>query len=797
MADGIPTVMPDAGAAPFQHTSASSAAFGGATAQAMEGLGNTVVKVAEYFGEVQIDDQANQLFDRWNKRLRGDPEKMVPGPDGTIQPDTGYMGLKGRNALDARGRFEKDLDADLKEIRATLVTPRQQARFDDQTRRYRQHVVGLAGSHADREAQTYATNVNRSSSAIAMQHIAVNALDATQVAAGTADLISARIKEAQIMGGGPELLKAAEQGAKRDALKVQVQAISATDPARALQILDKNKDIAGTSYDELHREIRARADTEIGNRAGERAILATYQMEPAPATVIPVFEQAAAQTGVSSTYLMRTWQLEAGGKMDPGKSVTGAEGPFQFVPSTAKQYGLSNPRDFSASAAAAAKLAADNRAMLGASLGRVPTDAELYLAHQQGATGAAKLLSNPTARAGDLVGDKAIKVNGGDPNAPASAFTGMWAARFNGAGVMTANMTARKQQAFDSIESDPSLNDAQRQRARSYLNQQFSALQIAQGVSAQAEKQRVDAAADGYMKRILSKNPAQMAGIYEEITTDPAFGSDWRTRNALAGMAQKAVGDDTQAATEAYGPGFWEAWKAVTAPVDDPKRIVDRTALYERAGPGGDLTIAGAEKLAQTMEAVKKSPDAQAVHTTQTALMAYAKGKLSFAQDMGPIKIPDPKGEAIFNGEFIPKFQAAYAEWIKAGKNPWEFLKRENIDQMIQGMRPKGEMEVDRLAATGEVAPEAPAPSPPDGIDKARWNDVMGMSLSTSTGKPFPKAAWGQAVTWLLQNPTPEGVKLFNESKFGRTAKIDGQKLLERLGVGKTKAPVVDSQWTP
>ncbi len=74
--------------------------------------------------------------------------------------------------------------------------------------------------------------------------------------------------------------------------------------------------------------------------------------------------------------------------------------------------------------------AANNRALTSA-LGRTPDDAELYLAHQQGPGGAVKLLTHPGVRAGDLVGDAAIKGNGGNPDAPASAFTAMWTNKFN------------------------------------------------------------------------------------------------------------------------------------------------------------------------------------------------------------------------------------------------------------------------------------------------------------------------------------------------------------------------------
>lgn len=787
---GIPEVAPDATAPDVYQRAkpnpAPAGAFGERTAEGLATVGAGISKAAAFYSEAATDDQTNELFDRWNKRLRGDPNKMIAGPDGQQVPDTGYMGLKGRNALDARPGFEKSLDADLKEIRANLSTPEQQNRFDQQSKRYRQHVQELAASHADTQANQWYSNVNKASSSIALTHIANNADNPNEVAAGASDLINARVKEAQILGGGPELLQQAVEGAKRDALKVQLQSIATKDPDRAIRMLDKNKNIAGLEYDNLAKEFRTRADQQAGNKAGEQAVLSTYTTHAPAATVIPVFNQAAERNDISPTYLMRTWQIESGGQVNPKDSETGAQGPFQFVGTTAKQYGLTNPKDFTASAEAAARLAADNKAALSTSLGRPPTDAELYLAHQQGAGGASKLLANPTARAGDVVGDRAIKVNGGDPNMTAAAFTSMWAARFNGAGVAAENLKARKQQAYDAIESDPSLSDPQRQRARGYLNQTFQAMAISEGITANAKKEQSDAAANGYMQTLMSNDPQKMAGIYDKITADPAL--DWRTRNALGEMAVKHLGDDSRGAAQAYGPGFWEAWKNLGAPIGDPARITDPVQLMQRAGPGGDLTVAGVDKLVGQMNQIKKSPDQQAVHTSQTSLMAYAKQKLSFAQDLGPVKIADPKGEAIFHGEFVPKFQAAYAQWVSAGKNPWEFLTRENIDKMVTGMRPKSEMEMSRLSATGEAVTEdknAPLPPAPAGVEPKAWAKVVASPPSTDKGAPFPKKLWGQAIEMLAKEPTAEKVQQFNDSKFGKKGGYDGAKILEALGVIK------------
>lgn len=100
---------------------------------------------------------------------------------------------------------------------------------------------------------------------------------------------------------------------------------------------------------------------------------------------------------------------------------------YQFEPDTWAKYGAGGTKGTAAGEDAAInRLTADNSASLAKSLGREPTPAELYLAHQQGAGGAAALLANPNTPAGQLVPPVNIRSNGGDPNAPASQFVALW-----------------------------------------------------------------------------------------------------------------------------------------------------------------------------------------------------------------------------------------------------------------------------------------------------------------------------------------------------------------------------------
>lgn len=109
-----------------------------------------------------------------------------------------------------------------------------------------------------------------------------------------------------------------------------------------------------------------------------------------------------------------------------------ASGLLQFTKGTAAQYGVTNPFDVNQAADGGAALLHDNHIALANALGRDPTPGELYLAHQQGAGGAIKLLTNPDAPASSLVGNAAVALNGGNPNMTAGQFSKLWTNRLDG-----------------------------------------------------------------------------------------------------------------------------------------------------------------------------------------------------------------------------------------------------------------------------------------------------------------------------------------------------------------------------
>ncbi|AQX30203.1 transglycosylase SLT domain-containing protein [Bartonella schoenbuchensis] len=132
--------------------------------------------------------------------------------------------------------------------------------------------------------------------------------------------------------------------------------------------------------------------------------------------------QAAQRYDLPESFLKRVAMIESGGDPNARNKKSSAGGLYQFLDSTARQYKLDNKFDPLQSIDAMARLTKDNIRYLQTALGRAPSEAELYLAHQQGPAGAARLIKNPDAPASQLLSSQAIALNGGRPGATAGDF---------------------------------------------------------------------------------------------------------------------------------------------------------------------------------------------------------------------------------------------------------------------------------------------------------------------------------------------------------------------------------------
>lgn len=153
-----------------------------------------------------------------------------------------------------------------------------------------------------------------------------------------------------------------------------------------------------------------------------------------------VIEEAAAARGVDPATMLRIAELESGGDPRAANPRSSARGLFQFIDSTWRAAGGGDRFDARLSSERAVELAAENTAYLRRALGREIAPWEVYLAHQQGARGAAELLRDPNRPAVDALRaagvrnpGRALTLNGGRADMTAGEFAGLWRRKFGGA----------------------------------------------------------------------------------------------------------------------------------------------------------------------------------------------------------------------------------------------------------------------------------------------------------------------------------------------------------------------------
>jgi hypothetical protein len=171
--------------------------------------------------------------------------------------------------------------------------------------------------------------------------------------------------------------------------------------------------------------------------AQPQRLAAGGQARGGPRRPAPTAEERAAlytrleqQYDLPEGYLARVRAIESSDGTRLFNRNSRAAGPFQFIPRTATAMGLRDPYDEVASAEAAARLAADNARALRRRGFEVDAPT-LYLAHQQGATGAVSLLQG-NRPAVDIVGRNAVLWNAGNENMTGPEFAGRVLDHFRG-----------------------------------------------------------------------------------------------------------------------------------------------------------------------------------------------------------------------------------------------------------------------------------------------------------------------------------------------------------------------------
>lgn len=217
---------------------------------------------------------------------------------------------------------------------------------------------------------------------------------------------------------------------------------------------------------------------------------------------------------IESPYLRRLAEIESGMNPMAQNPNSSARGLFQLINSTGQQYGL-DPAQFGTNAytqaeiPAAEKLTQDNRAFLIKALGREPTAGELYLAHQQGATGAAKILANPQLPAVQVVGQDAVLNNAGTPDMTSQDFANKWVNKFNSGFEDDAPLTPEEEAELAALEEQPLTPEEQAELAMLEAGPQPETTQLTPAPE-QEDYNRSDA---GLVQRINEANKKRYGQI--------------------------------------------------------------------------------------------------------------------------------------------------------------------------------------------------------------------------------------------------------------------------------------------
>ena len=808
-----------------QEIRANPDAFGAATAEAAGQFGGKLSQIGGFYDKVAADTATTSMQRQIDALAHGDPNEMIPGPNGQMIPKPGYFSAQGFDKVAGYHNFMEGMDSVIENHRNQL-SPQAQLEFDRESQRIRSMYLGHAGTVYDQGLREHAITTNTLAGQTAMNLIMAHPDDETFLGNAIHDLAESRVKTAALNGATEDQFDSIRQSAVADATKARIEAIGATDPGRALKLLDTHKDTLGENYPEMKQRLETHWDNKVGEARGQEIWAGSKQANGWANPALPIYQQAAsvAPGGMSPTGLARTIQIESAGK--PLAANGSHAGLGQFGDKEWAKYGGGAPKsDPNASIVATARYSADNAAFLRAKLGRAPTDAELYLAHQQGAGGALALLNNPFLRAGDVVPAANIKNNGGDPNAPCSAFTSMWVNKFNSGPNAFAKPTGApppqpatpeqaslpkaqdtefgtfhhvtKTDAAQAAMNDPNMNWQQKVAAMRVIEQNARFEEYAYNTN---ERQKHEAQI-AHMNRIvmLAHDGAPVEQVRNEIW-NPNIPLDENQRLLAEEHAAKA-GKWKEEIT--YGSKWNAGLSSMLRQEGDPDRIFKIEQIFEME-KNGDITHAGANDLIDRLNKLK-SKDYRIEQMRLSGALDLGKDLMTFDQENlypGVPPLKDQKGKQLYEGVFLNSFLKDFEKWKDDGKPIDEFLDKENVKKYARQARSEKEMAQDRISAErgvlgGEVSQETANKflAPPEGVPADGWKNALNLKPEKdANGVSITPLLWAAILKDIKEKPSEEklrGIKnLFGVEPSTVLEMLNGQAPAKKQIAPEVKAPV-------
>ncbi len=228
--------------------------------------------------------------------------------------------------------------------------------------------------------------------------------------------------------------------------------------------------------------------------------------------------------------------------------------------------------------------------------------------------------------------------------------------------------------------------------------------------------------AAGEITAQILKPGANLEGLADQISESVRTGKlNWETGRSLTAMLDGHAAGDIQYAITHYGPGYWEAYKQITLSANDPNRLSDVNAVLRRAGPGGDLTTAGVDKLINVMQS-KKLPIGEAQAQLERQIFVTAHSEIAGINEIYGKK--DPKGEALMQN-FIVQATPIIQDAINKGKLTEIAGDKGPIQALIDKIKRPPEVWL-RDYTSAETQGQTKGPAPPIARPAVRNYDEQG-----------------------------------------------------------------------
>lgn len=212
-----------------------------------------------------------------------------------------------------------------------------------------------------------------------------------------------------------------------------------------------------------------------------------------------------------------------------------------------------------------------------------------------------------------------------------------------------------KSNVFQHILDDPrSQNIEWRDAAFREAKTTLDAQAIAEDQNTKVRKDLNDASEDKYIRGIAAmegSSTPNWVGVHDAILNDPNLTA--RTREHLLDRAKTAAGGKQD---DNYGPGYWDIFKQIHAPENDPGKITDVDQLYDMVGPGKALTMHGFDVARKEIEG-SASPQGKALAEMRKSFLDKVRPQITFQNE--ELKIPDPQGTVRWLN-FLAAFNNAY-----------------------------------------------------------------------------------------------------------------------------------------